>query len=164
VDRSAQIYDTVEALLKGSEIELVDVETVGYGGGLTVRVFLDKSGGVSVEDCARVSRALEDQFEASKLIPGRYFLEVSSPGIDRPLRRPEDFERFSGETVQMSTYEKIDGRHRHTGVLVGFDREADAVMLTGEDGSQVVIPLGAVKKAHLKRDPWAMAQKKREQS
>jgi ribosome maturation factor RimP len=160
LDQNGQIEKTVEALLAGPGIELVGVEIVGSRGNPTVRVFVDKPGGVSVEDCARVSRALQDQFDAAGLLPGRYVLEVSSPGIDRPLRRPEDFERFSGETAQVQTYEKIGGRHRHTGLLDGYDREKQTVTLTDDSGTRVVIPLGAIKKANLKRDPWARAQKK----
>jgi len=155
VERNAQILEEIERLLQDSEMELVDVETAGSSRGLVVRIYVDKPGGVSVEDCARLSRAVGDHFEAEGTISGRYVLEVSSPGIDRPLRRPQDFERYTGETVRVSTYEKIEGRHQHDGELHGYDSEADAVILRDGAGASLSIPLGAIRKANLKRDPWA---------
>ena len=155
VERNAHILKELDRLLQDSEIELVDVETAGTSRGLVVRIFVDKPGGVSVEDCARLSRAVGDLFEAEGTVSGRYVLEVSSPGIDRPLRRPKDFERFTGETARVSTYEKIGGAHQHQGVLSGYDSEADAVVLRDETGVSLTIPLGAIRKANLKRDPWA---------
>ena len=147
------ILQHVESLPGDAETEVVDVETTGSSRGLIVRVFVDRSGGVSIDDCARISRALGDHFDATDLIPGRYVLEVSSPGIDRPLRRPQDFEKFSGEEAQVQTYEKIEGKHKHRGKLAGFDSQAQAVLLD-EEGTQVAIPLSGIKKANLKRDPW----------
>jgi ribosome maturation factor RimP len=155
VDRNQELFDQVSGLLSGTDIELVDVETVGTSRGMVIRILVDRPAGVSVEDCARVSRAVGDHFEAGKVIAGRYVLEVSSPGIDRPLRRPEDFSRFIGETAEVLTHERIEGRHTHRGTLKGFDPEADAVMLETEENGPVVIPRGAIRKARLKRDPWA---------
>ncbi len=154
MDRAGVILAEVEALFAASEYEVVDVVCAGSQRGLVVRVFVDKPDGVSIEDCARVSRAVGDHIDAKELLPGRYILEVSSPGVDRPLRRPGDYERFAGETAEVSTYEKIDGRHRHRGVLVGFDAGTEEVRMRSEEG-EIAIPLGAVKKAHLVRDPWA---------
>lgn len=154
--RSAEILAEVESLLAGSEFEVVDVTTGGSRRGLVVRVFVDREGGVTLDDCARLSRALGDHFDANGVIAGSYVLEVSSPGIDRPLRKREDFQRFAGETVEVSTYEKIDGRRRHLGVLAGFDEARNAVLVDTADGDPVVIPWGAIRKAHLKRDPWRM--------
>jgi ribosome maturation factor RimP len=152
--RSAEILEEVQTLLEASEFEVVDVTTAGSKRGLVVRVFVDKKDGVSLEDCARVSRALGDHFEAHGTFRNRYVLEVSSPGVDRPLRLPEHFQRFLGETAQVTTHEKIDGRHNHVGVLAAYDAERDEMTLELADGGSLVIPRGAVKKAHLKRDPW----------
>ena len=152
--KSSEILEEVETLLEASEFEVVDVTTVGSKQGLVVRVFVDKEDGVSLEDCARVSRALGDHFDARGTFRSRYVLEVSSPGIDRPLRRPEHFERYLGETALVTTHEKIDGRHNHLGVLAAFDAERDEVTLELSEGGSLCIPLGAMKKAHLKRDPW----------
>src|SRR5262245_62668445 len=111
-DREARLRERVTALLAQSDLELVDVELGGSSRGLVVRVLVDKPGGVSVEDCARVSRAVGDDLEASDAIPGRYVLEVSSPGIDRPLKRREDFERFAGERSEERRVGKGGGARR----------------------------------------------------
>jgi ribosome maturation factor RimP len=154
VARNAELLAEVESLLAASEYEVVDVQCTGSSRGLVVRIYVDKEEGVSIEDCARVSRAVGDHFEARGTFPGRYVLEVSSPGVDRPLRGAADYRRFAGETAVISTHEKIDGRHNHQGVLEGFDDDRQEIVLHAEDGSRVALPLGAVKKAHLKRDPW----------
>ena len=161
MERNEHILRSVEGLLEGSEYDVVDVVCTGTKQGLTVRLLVDKEGGVTLEDCARVSRAVGDHFEATQVITSRYVLEVSSPGVDRPLRRPADFVRFKDETATVSTYEKVDGRHNHTGVLVGFDQDQDAVLLRMTDQGQVVsIPRGAIRKAQLKRDPWGSRPKR----
>src|SRR5262245_16992807 len=153
-DREAQLRERVLALLEQSDLELVDVELGGSPRGLIVRVLVDKPGGVSVEDCARVSRAVGDDLEAADAFPGRYTLEVSSPGINRPLKRREDYERFAGEEAEVVTVEKIGDQRDHRGRLAGFDPASDSVLLTLDSGSTVAIPLGAIRRAHLRRDPW----------
>jgi ribosome maturation factor RimP len=155
VDQRERILRAAESLLRDTDTEVVDVETAGSSRGLVVRVYVDRADGITVDDCARISRALGDHLDADDVVPGRYVLEVSSPGIDRPLRRPRDFDRFAGEEAQVTTYEKIDGKHRHRGRLAGFDAAANAVILDGEEGVRISIPLAGIKKANLKRDPWA---------
>ena len=95
-----------------------------------------------------------DDLEAAEAIPGRYVLEVSSPGIDRPLKRREDYERFVGEQAEVVTVEKIGEQHDFRGTLAGFDADTDSVVLALESGSTVAIPLGAIRRARLRRDPW----------
>jgi len=160
VHGNPRIRREVEDLLDGSGLELVDVEMARSPRGPLVRVYVDKPGGVTIEDCVRLTRALEDHFEAGEVLPSGYVLEVSSPGIDRPLPRPEDIRRFRGETAQVATHEKIGGRHHFTGRLVDFDEEAGAVVLEEEIEGRMTIPWEAVKKANLKRDPWAQARGK----
>gem|GEM_PF-150591 len=161
MDRSPEILEAVEELLGPSEFEVVDVQCAGDPRGFTVRVFLDKPGGPSIEDCARVSRAIGDHFEAVGLFSDKYILEVSSPGINRPLRRPDDFDRFRGETVRIETYERIDGSHKLRGVLAGYEPAEDAILVQTEEGRTLRVPRGAVKKAHLKRDPWEGVREKK---
>ena len=153
-DRETRIREGIEKLLSGGDLEFVDVEFGGAPRGWLIRILVDRPGGVSVEDCARVSRAVGDHLEAIDAVPGRYVLEVSSPGIDRPLRRREDFSRFAGETAEIVTLEKIDDRRDHRGTLAGFDPATDSVLLTVEDGSTTAIPLGVIRRANLRRDPW----------
>jgi len=154
VDQRTRILREVESLLEPAETEVVDVETAGSSRGLLVRVLVDRPGGITLDDCARLSRALGDEFEAKDLIAGRYVLEVSSPGVDRPLRRSEDYQKFSGESAEIVTYEKIDGRHKHLGTLSGLDSRKEAVLLEVEGGEPLAIPLGTIRKANLRRDPW----------
>jgi len=156
-DRETQVRERVSALLAESDLELVDVELGGSPRGLVVRVLVDKPGGVSVEDCARVSRAVGDDLEAVDAFAGRYTLEVSSPGINRPLKRREDFERFAGEDAEVETVEKIGDQRDYRGRLAGFDAATESVMLALESGNTVAIPLGAIRRAHLRRDPWGKA-------
>ena len=153
-----RIYDAVESLLQGSEYEVVDVECTGEPKGFTVRIFLDKPGGVDLTDCTRLSRAFDDHFEAESLMPGKYILEVSSPGIDRPVRKPKDFEAFAGEQIRITTVERIEGRNKHRGTLAGFDTGTEEVKLETDDGV-LSIPLHTVKKARLNRDPWEYAKR-----
>jgi ribosome maturation factor RimP len=155
MDRSAQILELVERLLARSEYDVVDVETAPSKRGMVIRIFVDKAGGVTLDDCARVSRGLQDGIDAEGIVPGAYVLEVSSPGVDRPLRRPEDFRRFAGERVRATTYEKIEGRTHHDGTLVGYDEDTDAVSIEADTGETWVLPRGTIRKAHLRRDPWA---------
>jgi ribosome maturation factor RimP len=154
------VREAIEDLLADTGLELVDVETARSPRGPLVRVYVDKPGGVTIEDCVRLTRALEDEFEARGVLPAGYVLEVSSPGIDRPLPRPEDVLRFRGETARVSTHEKIGGRHHFTGVLIGFDEAASTLVLDEEAEGRMEIPWAAVKKANLKRDPWANARGK----
>ena len=156
-DQNQTVMESAEALLAQSEYEVVDVECLGEPRGLTVRIYIDKDGGVNLEDCARLTRGLESHFEAEEVFSGRYTLEVSSPGIDRPVRKAGDFARFAGEVIRVVTYERVQGRTKHTGVLKGFDGESNCVLVEG-DSEVVSIPLSAIKKSHLKRDPWAEAK------
>lgn len=115
--------------------------------GLQARSAGETGGGVTIDDCETASRALEGVLDVENLIPHRYSLEVSSPGLNRPLRRPKDFERFAGEKVDVKTKQALDGRHHFTGILKGIN-ENQVVILEGDREWQ--IPLEEVKKARLK--------------
>jgi ribosome maturation factor RimP len=104
--------------------------------------------GVTLEDCRRVSRALSDVLDADELIiPGQYRLEVSSPGVERPLVKAIDFERYAGREVQVSTKAPVDGRKTFSGILGGL--RGDQVLLRDSKGEDVALPLDGVAKAHL---------------
>lgn len=154
MDPREQILAAAEDLFEASDFEVVDVECIGAARGFTVRVYIDREKGLSLEDCARVSRALGDQLEADNAMPGKYILEVSSPGMDRPLRKDSDFEKFAGEKVQILTFEKIGGRLKHIGQLKGINLETNHVLLSDDEGGTIEIPRGSIKKANLKRNPW----------
>jgi ribosome maturation factor RimP len=101
--------------------ELVGVEYVGRGrGGTVLRVYIDHEGGITLDDCAAVSHQLSGVLDVEDPLPGRYDLEVSSPGLDRPLFSPEHFERFTGRRARVRLEGKIEGRRNFEGVLAGL--------------------------------------------
>ncbi|MCC6378053.1 MAG: ribosome maturation factor RimP [Burkholderiales bacterium] len=122
--------------------ELVDWET--SPGGRLVRVFIDKAGGVDVEDCAKLSQHLTRLFAVEGIDYER--LEVSSPGLDRPLRKAADYERFRGQEAKLVLREKLNASRKLTGVLAGLDG-ADALLET--DAGTVRVPLEGIERARL---------------
>lgn len=117
----------------------------GPGGGF-VRLYLDAEAGITVDDCARVSRAVSEVLDAEDPIPGEYTLEVSSPGLERPLRTAGHFGRFVGETVFVELARPQDGRRRFLGRLAAADGQTIEVEV---DGQRHVWPLSGIRKAHL---------------
>ena len=137
-------------------LELVDVEFVVQGGRRTIRVLLDRPGGVRVADCARFSRLLSDRLEMNQTVAGPYFLEVSSPGIDRPIRTLEAVSRFAGKRAALTTTVAHDGRRRYEGELLG-PSEGRAGIRT-EEGTEHWFPWAEVKTVHLVGDHWGAAR------
>ncbi len=127
-----KIREIVEPLILHAGMELVNVEYLRGSKGMTLRITIDKEGGVSVDDCAQVSRLVSDVLDVKDPIPGHYNLEVSSPGINRPLITKRDFERFVGEKVYIKTRTMIDGRRRYRGILEKV--EDNTVYVRGTDG------------------------------
>ena len=129
--------------------ELVEVEYGRQEGVLILRVYIDKaSGGITLDDCTAVSQLLSPLLDTKDFVGGEYMLEVSSPGFERPLRRPEHFVRFAGEPVKLVTHALVGGRSRFSGVLKGFD---DGLILVEVDGEIVTIHIENLKKARLNR-------------
>jgi len=121
----SKISEKVEALcapvIAGLGLELWDVEYVKEAGAWYLRIYIDKDGGVAVDDCEAVSRALDDLLDAADPIPGPYTFEVSSAGAERPLKRPGDFERFLGHTVAVKLYQSRGGRKEFNGRLKAYE-------------------------------------------
>lgn len=128
-------------------LEVVDVELVGTGRHQILRVLLDREGRASVEDCARVSEALSRELDLYDLLAHSYTLEVASPGLDRQLRRPADFVRFSGRTVAITTSAPQEGQRRFRGRLLGLVDGRVAVRL--EDGREIRLDQEAIAQARL---------------
>jgi ribosome maturation factor RimP len=129
--------------------ELVEVEYGRQEGVLILRVYVDKTpGGITLDDCTAVSQLLSPVLDTRDFIGGEYMLEVSSPGFDRPIRKPEHFVRFAGEPVKVVTNALVGGRSRFSGVLKGFD---DGLVLLEVDGEPVSIHIENLKKARLNR-------------
>ena len=114
------VWEMVEPLLEGSGVELVDVEYVKEKDWY-LRVFIDRPEGVGIEDCQSLSEKLEKLLDERDVIPEQYILEVSSPGLDRVLKKPRDFERERGKQVDVSLYEPLDGGKVLVGTLTGYD-------------------------------------------
>ena len=123
-----EIYEqkTEEILLTIVEkngFELWDVEYVKEGGNWYLRAYIEKPGGINVDDCEVVSRELSDILDEKDYIDEAYILEVSSPGLGRPLKKEKDFERSLGEEVEIRTYRMIDRQKEFTGILKSYDKE-----------------------------------------
>ena len=139
-----------EEMLRFAGMELVHLESHRQPGGWVLRLFIDKAGGVTLEDCARISRQLSAQLDVENPIEHPYTLEVSSPGLDRPLHRDEDFQKFSGRRIRLTTFAPISGRRNFHGRLGGLAE--GAVTLTLDGGETVSIPRDQVAKARLELD------------
>ncbi|WP_154066192.1 ribosome maturation factor RimP [Enterococcus gallinarum] len=115
----------VTPILEAQNFELVEVEFVKEGKSWFLRVFIDKEGGIDIEECAFVSEQLSDKLDACDLdpIPQAYFLEVSSPGAERPLKKEEDYHRAVGEYIHLSLYQPVEGEKQFEGFLQSFDEE-----------------------------------------
>ena len=134
-------------VLEYAGMQLVHLEMHRESRGLILRLYIDKDGGVTLDDCAHVSRQISAQLDMEDPIEDRYTLEVSSPGLDRPLVTDVDFAKFAGRLIRLSTHVPLEGRRHFQGRLDGmFD---GSVRLTLEGGRQVSIPRDQVAKARL---------------
>jgi len=115
-----RVHAIAERVASSSGLELVEVELRGGGKNRMLRVFLDKPAGVTHEDCAQFSREFGTILDVEDVIPGSYVLEVSSPGLDRKLLKPADYERFAGSKVKLMTREPINGNRHFEGRLESF--------------------------------------------
>ena len=140
-------------------VEFVHAEIVGNRGNMTVRIFIDKPEGVSIDDCSTVSRAVEEVIDAEDFIPTAYVLEVSSPGLDRPLFKLADFERFVGKKAKVKTVEAINGQANFNGRIESVD--GDEIVFEDRTSGSVRIPFKEVAKANLKVDLADELKKKR---
>ena len=122
-------------LLEENKFELVDVEYVKEAGTWYLRAYIDKEGGIAVDDCELISRRLGDWLDEKDFIDESYILEVSSPGLGRPLKKEKDFARSIGKDVDVRLYRQRDGQKEFTGRLSSYD--GDSVTLQMEDGSQM---------------------------
>lgn len=137
----------VESVVEPMGYESVGVEYVQSGAGSAVlRVYIDQQRGITLEDCERVSRQLGSVLDVEDPVSGHYDLEVSSPGLDRPLFKLEHFERFSGERARIRLFAKLQGRRRYEGLLVGVD---GAAVLLDAEGERFELPFELIESARL---------------
>ena len=140
------VTDLIEPTLRGSNIELVDVEYKKTGKIWVLRVFIDKNQGVTVYDCQRLSREIEDLIEIHELIDDHYVLEVSSPGLDRPLKKAADFLRNKGKRIQIKTYSPINNKKENAGTVIDF---VNGTLFLGDKEDILKISLTEIAQAKL---------------
>lgn len=152
IDVVTQVQELAAPLLDSLGLELVELEYRKEGQGMVLRLYVDKPGGVTLDDCAAVSRELSDLLDVEEIIHCHYSLEVSSPGLNRPLTKTADYERFAGRLVKVRTFEMLPdsaGNRRKTflGELVGLS--AGIVTLKLVEGQSAALPLDKIAKANL---------------
>ena len=141
------LWALIEPVVTGLGYEVVDIEFRPHPRDGLLRIFIDQPSGIQMEDCELVSRQLSAMIDVEDPIPGHFYLEVSSPGLDRPLRKAEDFEKFTGEIVKIRlSMPNIEGQRNFTGKLLGLK---DNDVLLEVDGETKYLPLGGIDKACL---------------
>ena len=135
-----EVYEQkAEALLlpiiEANNFELVDVEYVKEGSNWYLRAYIDKEGGISVDDCEVVSRAFSDKLDEEDFIDDAYIMEVSSPGLGRPLKKEKDYKRSMGKELEIRTYRAINREKEFYGILSAYDE--NTVTIKTEDGTEM---------------------------
>lgn len=146
---SARLTQLLQPLVEGLGYEFVGLEHRSNPKSPALVIYIDRPGGIAVEDCERVSREVAAVLDVEDPIPGHYDLEVSSPGLDRPLFTLEQFERFSGATAQVSLFAPLDGRRKFKGEILGI---RNGVVRLDQDGTEVELDMGNIAKARLVPD------------
>ncbi|GMR19573.1 MAG: ribosome maturation factor RimP [Gammaproteobacteria bacterium] len=144
-----KLREVLEPSVTGLGFELVDVELSGSGAQTVLRLYIDSPQGITVEDCADVSRQVSAVLDVEDPLPGQYMLEVSSPGLDRPLVKPADFEKVVGQEVRVRMYEAVLGRKNFSGRLVAA---RDEYVLVDVDKERYELAYAAMEKARLVPD------------
>ena len=147
------VHDLLDPLFRGRGLELYDLT---YGGGV-LRIIVDKPGGISLDEVADASKVASRLLDDHDMVQGRYTLEISSPGLERPLRRPEHYSRAVGETVSIKLGPHIDGARRIQGVLMGSDDDGITI---DEDGVLRRVVYGDIAKAKTVFEWGPMSEKK----
>ena len=119
----------LQPLVDANGFELVDVEYVKEAGNWYLRAYIDKPGGIAVDDCEVISRALSDLLDKEDYISDSYILEVSSPGLGRPLKKEKDFARSIGKEIEVRTYRAIEGQKEFTGILKEYDQDSFTIVM-----------------------------------
>ena len=148
-DLDARLDAIVAPIVAAMGLDLVRIQLSGQPGSLTLQVMAEDraTGQLTLDQCAALSRALDAPLDEADPIAGEYALEVSSPGIDRPLTRPGDWTKWAGHEVRLKLEPKVDGRARVHGDIVGL--EGDEAVVTGKDGETLRLPLASIKGAKL---------------
>jgi ribosome maturation factor RimP len=146
-DLVSEVEEAIAPIMNSYRFELVGVEWARKQGRWNLCIYMDKPGGITIDDCENVHHEISDLLDRVDLIPHSYVLEVSSPGLDRPLRNREDFEKFDGDYAKITTDVPINGQKRFKGLLRGL--KDDCVLLENREGQVKEIPFNTVVKANL---------------
>jgi ribosome maturation factor RimP len=147
-----QVRSVALPILDSMGVELVDLEFRKEGSGMVLRLFIDKPGGILLDDCSAVSRELSELLDVEEIVPGNYSLEVSSPGLNRPLTKPADYARYAGKLVKVRTYEMFAddaGNRRKTFLGQLVELKDGIIHIRLKEGQSAAIPLDKVAKANL---------------
>ena len=125
--------ELIQPLIDANHFELVDVEWVKEGANWYLRVYIDKEGGIGVDDCELISRAFDEILESEDYISENYIFEVSSPGLDRPLKKEKDFARSIGKDVEIKLYKALNKEKEFVGVLTDYDKDTITIELDNGD-------------------------------
>jgi ribosome maturation factor RimP len=144
------VAELVSPIVTAAGLELVDVEYIKEGREWFLRVYIDKDGGVDIEECGLVSEKLSEKLDELDPIPHNYFLEVSSPGAERPLKKEKDFEKSIGKNILLKTYEAIDGEKSFEGTLLEFSNDIVKIEIKIKTRKKIMeIPYDKVASARL---------------
>lgn len=155
-----RIIELIEPAVESEGLELVELECLRMKTRWLVRIFIDREGGATLDDCTAVSHQVGDLLNVHDLPPGPYTLEVSTPGLDRPLTRDKDFEKYRGARVRIRTREPIEGSRNFLGTFVGYTTEGGRRIVTVDvDGRIVPIDRENIQKANLEYELSGKGQK-----
>jgi ribosome maturation factor RimP len=141
-----EVRQLISPILQSGGLELVDLEYQRESQGWVLRVYIDREAGVTLEDCSEVSGELGAVLEVQDLIPNPYTLEVSSPGLTRPLKKLKDYDKYRNRLVKIRTHEPIEGRKNFKGILQGLEGEKVYLQM---EGKILGIPFQGIAKANL---------------
>ena len=144
-----EVTALIEPILDEMEIELVDIEFLSEQGRWILRVYVDQSGGITLDTCARVSREIGDLIEVKDIFNQGYVLEVSSPGLNRPLKKEKDFGRAVGKKIKIRMVTPLEGQRNFKGSLRSFQ---DGILCLSVKDDLILLPYGDVEKANLVYD------------
>ena len=151
IDVDSQVWTIAQEVVSGLGFELVDIELTGNRSQQLIRIFIQKPEGILLSDCAAVSRKLGELFDDKNVIENSYRLEVSSPGIERPLRKVRDFERYVGHRVRIRLKSKKEGKRRIVGKIVEVDDNMIHI-ISSKNGEKASFSLADIAKANLDVD------------
>jgi len=137
----------IEPVVQELGCELWGIEKLQQGRQVVLKIYIESANGINVDDCARVSRQVSAMLDVEDPIPGEYLLEVSSPGVERRLFKPEHFNVCKGEKVQITLRQAFDGRRKFKGLLCGLEDEE--VVIRVDDAQEIVLPMDSIERARV---------------